>query len=50
MMFDIITLQLQFSFVLQNKIIKWAAFKKKRIHLKVAVVDWWETRVVTDSG
>lgn len=25
-----ITLQLQFFFVLQNKIIKWAAFKKKK--------------------
>lgn len=30
MTFVFITLQLQFFFVLQNKIIKWAAVKKKR--------------------
>ena len=53
MTFVFITLQLQFFFVLKNKIIKWAAFKKKEketIHLKMAVIDWWETQVVKDSG
>lgn len=53
-----ITLQLQFLFVLQNKIIKWSSLKKKikkkrqkeTLYLKMAVIDWWETQVVKDSG
>lgn len=47
-----ITLQLQL-FVLQNKIINWASLKKrqkKTIYLKMAVIDWWETQGVKDSG
>lgn len=50
-----ITLQLQFFFVLQNKIIKWAAFffskeRRRQFILKMAVIDWWETQVVKDGG
>lgn len=52
-----VTLQLQFFFVLQNKIIKWESFKKKErerdrqtVYLKMAVIDWWETQVVKDGG
>lgn len=49
-----ISLQLEFLFVLQNKIRKWASFKNKKteetLYLKMAVIDWWETQVVKDSG
>lgn len=50
MTFVFITLQLQFFFVLQNKIIKWAAFKKKEKRERDNLFENGSNRLVGDTS